>query len=159
MTDVTKMSLVKLTVLVVDDDDIQRLMCREALEQAGFNVLEAEDGLPALEIFRSKHIDILLLDVMMTELDGFETCRRIRSLDSGLHTPILMMTGLEDVESIDYAYRVGATDFVTKPINYSVLPRRVQYMHRATATAAELLENKYRLEAAQRMAGLKQSAY
>lgn len=154
MTDVTKISLVKLTVLVVDDDDIQRLMCREALEQAGFNVLEAEDGLPALEIFRSKHIDILLLDVMMTELDGFETCRRIRSLDSGLHTPILMMTGLEDVESIDYAYRVGATDFVTKPINYSVLPRRVQYMHRATATAAELLENKYRLEAAQRMAGL-----
>lgn len=143
-----------LTVLVVDDDDIQRLLCREALEQSGVTVLEANDGEPAIEVFNANHIDIILLDVMMLELDGFETCRRIRRLEKGRYTPILMMTGLEDVESIDYAYRVGATDFVTKPINHSVLPYRIQYMHRATATAAELLENKYRLETAQRMAGL-----
>ena len=90
----------------------------------------------------------------MLELDGFETCRRIRKLEGGEHVPVLMMTGLDDVESIDYAYRVGATDFVTKPINYAVLPRRVQYMHRATATAAELRESSRRLENAQRMANL-----
>ena len=144
----------KLTVLVVDDDDIQRVMCCEALKQAGFTVLEANDGLPALEIFNEQHIDLVILDVMMIELDGFETCRRIRTLESGEHTPILMMTGLDDVESIDHAYRVGATDFVAKPINYAVLPRRVQYMHRATATAAELRESSRRLENAQRMASL-----
>lgn len=143
-----------LTILVVDDDDIQRLMCREALEQSGFHVLEANDGGPAIEIFETNHIDIILLDVMMLELDGFETCRRIRALQKGQHTPVLMMTGLEDVESIDYAYRVGATDFVTKPINHAVLPHRIQYMHRATATAAALLDNEHRLETAQRMANL-----
>lgn len=143
-----------LSVLVVDDDDIQRLMCREALEQSGFTVLEANDGVPALEIFHSHTVDIILLDVMMLELDGFATCRQIRKSTSGRHIPILMMTGLEDVASIDHAYQVGATDFVTKPINYSVLPHRVQYMHRATTTAKALAESKYRLETAQRMAGL-----
>ena len=143
-----------LTVLVVDDDDIQRLMCCEALEAAGFKVLEANDGIPALEIFATQQVDLIILDVMMLELDGFETCRRIRQMPGGEYTPILMMTGLDDVESIDYAYRLGATDFVPKPINYAVLPRRVQYIHRATATAAELRESTRRLENAQRMASL-----
>ena len=143
-----------LTVLVVDDDDIQRLMCCEALETAGFEVLEANDGLPALKIFADQHVDLIILDVMMLELDGFETCRRIRQMPGGVHIPILMMTGLDDVESIDYAYRLGATDFVPKPINYAVLPRRVQYIHRATATAAELRDSTRRLENAQRMASL-----
>ena len=144
----------KLSVLVVDDDDIQRVMCCESLTQAGFNVVEANDGLPALEAFENQKIDLVILDVMMINLDGFETCRRIRKSPDGEHVPILMMTGLDDVESIDHAYRVGATDFVTKPINYSVLPRRVQYMHRATATAAELRDSSRRLENAQRMASL-----
>lgn len=146
--------LTKLSVLVVDDDDIQRVMCCESLTQAGFNVVEANDGLPALEAFENQKIDLVILDVMMINLDGFETCRRIRKSPEGKHVPILMMTGLDDVESIDHAYRVGATDFVTKPINYSVLPRRVQYMHRATATAAELRDSSRRLENAQRMASL-----
>ncbi|MEM7466119.1 MAG: EAL domain-containing protein [Pseudomonadota bacterium] len=144
----------QLSVLVVDDDDIQRVMSCEALEQTGFTVLEANDGIPALEIFENTHIDLVILDVMMLELDGFETCRRIRRFDKGRHTPILMMTGLEDVESIDHAYRVGATDFVTKPINLQVLPRRLRYMHRATQTAAELRDSTRRLENAQRMANL-----
>ena len=144
----------KLSVLVVDDDDIQRVMCCESLTQAGFNVVEANDGLPALEAFENQKIDLVILDVMMINLDGFETCRRIRKSPEGKHVPILMMTGLDDVESIDHAYRVGATDFVTKPINYNVLPRRVQYMHRATATAAELRDSTRRLENAQRMASL-----
>ena len=144
----------QLTVLVVDDDDIQRVMCCETLTQAGFEVLEANDGLPALEIFQNQRVELVILDVMMIELDGFETCRRIRAFENGQHIPILMMTGLDDVESIDQAYRAGATDFVPKPINYAVLPRRVQYMHRATATAAELRESSRRLENAQRMANL-----
>ena len=143
-----------LTVLVVDDDDIQRLMCCEALEAAGFKVLEANDGVPALEIFAAQQVDLIILDVMMLELDGFETCRRLRQMPGGEYTPVLMMTGLDDVESIDYAYRLGATDFVPKPINYAVLPRRVQYIHRATATAAELRDSTRRLENAQRMASL-----
>ena len=141
-------------VLVVDDDDAARLMARAALEQSGFDVLEAEDGKPAIEIFRDSHVDIVLLDVLMLEIDGFTACQAIREMESGQHVPILMMTGLDDVESIDRAYEVGATDFITKPINYSILSHRLRYMYRAAHTAGELRDSERRLEHAQQMARL-----
>ena len=117
--------------LVVDDDEAARLMTRIALEDAGFDVLEADDGVPALELFRSLPVDIVLLDVMMKRLDGFETCAAIRALPAGAVVPIVMMTGLEDVASINRAYDVGATDFETKPINYAALPHRARYILRS----------------------------
>jgi|LNFM01.1.fsa_nt_gb diguanylate cyclase (GGDEF)-like protein len=141
-------------VLVVDDDMAARLMTRIALEEGGFDVLEAEDGIPALDIFRSQKIDVVLLDVMMVELDGFATCAAIRQMPHGQHTPIMMMTGLDDTASINSAYDAGATDFVTKPINYGVLTHRVRYMLRSARNADELRRSESRLEKAQAMAKL-----
>ncbi len=141
-------------VLVVDDDMAARLMTRIALEEGGFEVLEAEDGVPALEIFRSQRIDVVLLDVMMLELDGFATCTAIRAMPHGQHTPVMMMTGLDDTASINSAYDAGATDFVTKPINYGVLTHRVRYMLRSARDADELRRSEARLEKAQAMAKL-----
>ena len=140
--------------LVVDDDEAARLMTRIALEDAGFEVMEADDGVPALELFRNLPFDIVLLDVMMKRLDGFETCAAIRALPAGATVPIVMMTGLEDVSSINRAYDVGATDFETKPINYAALPHRARYILRSARNAQALRDSEARLDEAQRLARL-----
>ena len=130
-------------VLLVDDDEMERFLHRQSLEPAGFEIVEAENGAAALEAFALTMPDIVVLDVVMPGMDGFAVCQAIRAMPAGRNTPILMATGLDDVESIDRAYRVGATDFIGKPISCPMLPHRIRYMLRA-----------YRLAEAQRIAGL-----
>ncbi len=145
---------VRRSVLVVDDEEVMRILARDALEQSGFTVTEAENGERALELFNAKPPDIVLMDVRMPVMDGFEACRSLRRLPSGKHTPILMMTGLEDVDSITRSYEVGATDFINKPINWVILGHRVEYMLRAGRSAEELRRSRARLENEQRIAHL-----
>jgi signal transduction histidine kinase len=128
-------------ILIVDDGMTIRLLVREALEQAGFLVEEAEDGRQALKMFQQLPPDLVLLDVMMPELDGFETCAALRKTPTGEHIPIVMLTGLEDESSIHKAYEVGATDFITKPINWVLLGHRVRYLLRASRAFDELRQN------------------
>ena len=118
-------------ILVVDDEKLTRLLERSALEQAGFVVEEAQNGAMALSAFERLKPDAVLLDVMMPELDGFSACARMRKLPGGDLTPIFIVTGLDDLESISRAYEVGATDFIAKPINWGVLGHHVRYMLRA----------------------------
>jgi signal transduction histidine kinase len=125
-------------VLVVDDDDTIRLLMRESLEHVGFAVEEAEDGVQALSAFERVRPDIVLLDVMMPRMDGFATCATLRTLPGGAHTPVLMVTRLNDIESIDRAYEAGATDFITKPLNWTILSHRVRYMLRASQVLGAL---------------------
>ncbi|MDH3451827.1 MAG: EAL domain-containing protein, partial [Gammaproteobacteria bacterium] len=126
------------TVLVVDDDGTTRLFAHQFLEQAGFRVLEAEDGLTALEVMQVERPDIILLDVEMPRLDGFGTCTQVRAIAEYATVPILMVTGLDDTQSIEKAYAAGATDFATKPINWTLLLHRLRYMLRAGSTITEL---------------------
>jgi len=119
-------------VLVVDDDPAVRVLMREFLEQDGFAVEEAADGPPALSAFERLRPDIVLLDVVMPSMDGFAVCTALRKLFGGEHTPIVMVTGLDDIESINRAYEVGATDFITKPINWVILGYRIRYILRAS---------------------------
>jgi len=139
-------------VLVVDDDPAMCLLASEALEAAGLEVLLADDGAEALELYRAERPDLVLMDVMMPVMDGFEACAGIRGLPGGEETPVVMMTGSDDVESINRAYDVGATDFITKPVNYLVLTQRVRYMLRAKRTADDLRESASLLESSQRVA-------
>ncbi len=152
----TETSLIreKSRILVVDDDRSARLLARSALELAHFEVFEAEDGKPAIEVFEANKIDMVLLDVVMKEMNGFEVCSVLRSLEAGRHVPIMMMTGLDDVDSVNQAYLAGATDFVIKPINFFVLTHRIRYLLRSARTAAQLRDSEARLENAQRMAKL-----
>ena len=129
-------------VLIVDDDPIVRGIARESLEEAGFEVSEAENGLEALEAVQENKPDIILLDVMMPEMDGFATCNILRKTSGCEMIPVLILTALDDVESINRAYEVGATDFITKPINWVILVQRVRYMTRA----ARMLNERKRLE-------------
>ena len=148
-------------VLVVDDDDTTRLLARRALELAGFRVVEAEDGVLALEALDAEAPDVVLLDVDMPRLDGFETCARIRARPGGDTLPILMATAFEDARSVDRAYAAGATDFTNKPINWSLLHHRIRYLLRGSETlkslrrtAEELSRSQASLESAQRIARL-----
>jgi len=128
-------------VLVVDDDVMIRMLARETMEQSGFMVEEAENGVQALAAVESLRPDVILLDVVMPELDGFSTCARLQQIPGGARTPVLMLTGLDDLESIDRAYEVGATDFVTKPINWAILGHRVRYMLRASRAIEDLRQS------------------
>ncbi len=117
-------------VLVVDDDDTFRLVARASLEAAGFWVEEAENGRLGMTRFAETRPDIVLLDILMPEMDGYDTCVAMRNLPEGRQTPIVMLTGVDDQESIERAYQVGATDFISKPVNYGVLKYRLQHILR-----------------------------
>jgi diguanylate cyclase (GGDEF)-like protein len=141
----------KATILVVDDDEMVRLLARETLEQAGFRVEDVDDGSKALAAFSRFRPDIVLLDVMMPGKDGYATCAEIREFPGGDDTQVLMMTGLNDIESIKRAYEVGSTDFITKPINWVVLGYRVHYMLRAKLAVDSLRRNEARFIDIQRI--------
>ncbi len=125
-------------ILVVDDDPTLRMLARATLEKAGFRVEEAEDGEQALRKFIRHHPAVIMMDVEMPKLNGYEACKRIREDAVGAHVPVLMVTGLEDIESVNRAYSAGATDFLSKPINWSLISHRVRYVLRASRTYQEL---------------------
>jgi signal transduction histidine kinase len=124
--------------LIVDDDAVNRLMARAALESVGWGVEEAENGREALVAFQQLHPDVVLLDIMMPGMDGFAACAALRKLSGGEHTPVLIMTGLDDYDSITRAYDAGATDFLTKPLNGLLLTHRVRYIARSSRVLQEL---------------------
>lgn len=139
-------------VLVVDDDDTTRMMATGFLSQAGFKVVEAESGAVAIDSCKQEKPDLIVLDVEMPGMDGFEVCTQVRGMAGFDHVPILMLTGLENDEYIDKAYDVGATDFASKPINWSLLCHRLRYLHRTSLSAIQIKKQQASLEEAQRIA-------
>ncbi|AWN72985.1 TPA: adenylate/guanylate cyclase domain-containing protein [Legionella anisa] len=125
-------------ILIVDDSATMRLITCDALTKVGFNVIQAENGEAALTLLKTTKPDAILLDVEMPGLNGFEVCAKIRKLPDLLYLPIMMVTGLEDYESVNKAFQVGATDFTTKPINPTLLGYRVRYMVRTNSYFQDL---------------------
>ncbi len=140
--------------LVVDDDFSLRISMGAALEKAGFEVVEADNGLAALPVFEEKKPDLVLLDVVMPKMDGFETCAAIRKLPGGEFAQILMVTGLNDFVSTEKAFEAGANDFVSKPINWVMLGHRGKYMLRAGRAFQDLIMSRRRLAKTQELAKL-----
>jgi diguanylate cyclase (GGDEF)-like protein/PAS domain S-box-containing protein len=138
-------------ILVVDDDSAGRRLTRATLVKAGFEVAEAANGRLALEQLNQGLPDLVLLDVSMPEIDGFTVCAELRKLPGGTRVPVIMMTGLDDVKSIERAFEVGASDFITKPINWAILSHRVRYILRASNAINELAQSQRRLSNAQRI--------
>jgi diguanylate cyclase (GGDEF)-like protein/PAS domain S-box-containing protein len=142
-------------ILLVDDDLSFRLVSREALRAAGFIVDEAVSGRQALEKIKQQIPDLVLLDAIMEEdLDGFKTCELLRAEQSMVDVPIVMSTGLGDINSINRAFDAGATDFIIKPLNYPIIIHRLHFILRAGRNTAELRNSKIQLTAAQRVARL-----
>lgn len=141
-------------LLAVDDDEMVRLLLNETLRDEGFIISEACNGLEALNLVKQNRPDIIVLDAVMPEMDGFDFLARIRETENLERLPVVMLTALEDVESINRAYHLGATDFVTKPINWITLPHRLTYILRATENLRELSRSRNALEEAQKLAKL-----
>jgi response regulator RpfG family c-di-GMP phosphodiesterase len=132
-------------ILIVDDDPIVRALMRATLEVDGYDIIEADDGDEACALYETSRPQLLIADVVMPRMDGFTLCRELRSRPQSAYVPILMATGLDDVPSITKAYEAGATDFISKPINWVVLGHRVRYMLRASHAFDELRQNRDRL--------------
>jgi diguanylate cyclase (GGDEF)-like protein len=139
-------------ILVVDDDPVNLLLTCQCLSAEGYSTIEAENGESAIKSFTEKSYDLVLLDVIMPGIDGFEVCRQLRGMPGGRQVPVLIMTGLDDDVSILKAYEAGATDFITKPITWSLLIHRIRYMLRANDAMHALAQSRTGLANAQRIA-------
>jgi class 3 adenylate cyclase/CheY-like chemotaxis protein len=113
--------------LVVDDSRVNRLVLTKQLTGLGLEVIEAEHGLAALEQLRAapSAIDLVLLDVMMPELDGYATLEALKADESIRHIPVIMVSGVEELDSVVRCIELGATDYLTKPINARILAARI----------------------------------
>jgi diguanylate cyclase (GGDEF)-like protein len=134
-------------VLIVDDDTGSRLLMRRALERAGFLISEAADGHAAVAAVEAGNCNAVLMDVEMPTMNGYQACQAIRSRPGGAHLPIMMVTGRDDVASINQSYQAGATDFLAKPINWNLLGHRVQYLVRGGRLVQQLEETEGRQRA------------
>lgn len=131
-------------VLVVDDDRVIRTILVKLLQKEGYQVIEADTGVSALVQYRQCMPDLVLLDAKMPGFDGFTCCQKIRQMATGQYVPILMVTGLEDDESVVRAFYSGATDYVTKPIRPSVVVGRARYLIRAARDRLALAQSEER---------------
>lgn len=139
-------------VLLVDDDEVNLLLTAAALRERGFDVTEANSGGDALAHLSARTPDVVVLDALMPELDGFETCSLLRATPGFESLPVLMLTGLDDEASINRAYQAGATDFFVKSPQWSLLEGRLRYLLRSSRTRLELERSKARLARAQDLA-------
>ncbi|MEP4544870.1 MAG: EAL domain-containing protein [Saccharospirillum sp.] len=115
-----------LLLVIEDEPAISQLICH-ALNKQGFETRVATSGEVGLDIHHDHQPDLVLLDVNLPGIDGFEVCAAIREARADRTTPIIMLTGADDVASISHAFELGATDFLTKPINLPLLVQRVRY--------------------------------
>ncbi len=122
----------KAKILVSDDDLNVRLLTRQCLEAEGMIVVEAANGPETLDVFVRERPDLVFLDVEMPGMSGLEVCKRIRKMPQGESIPIMIVTGSNDRQSIDQGFEAGATQYKTKPVNWSLLGRDVHYMLRAS---------------------------
>ena len=140
------------SILIVDDDDIVRTIMRAELETEGYIVTEAGDGLEGCEACWTSIPDLVICDVIMPKMDGFELCRQLRRHPSSVTVPILQMTSLDDASSIEKAYDAGATDFISKPLQWPILKNRVRYMLRSARAFDDLRRSQNALIAAREKA-------
>ena len=126
----------KSLVLVVEDDPAMSRFIRRTLELNDLAVVVAEDGPSALKIFQSRRPDLVVLDIGIPKMDGFEVCRRIKERDD--YAPVIMVTARDADEDIVRGFQVGAEDYLAKPFAGSVLVARVKSLLRRTRSLAGL---------------------
>ncbi|MBL1319738.1 MAG: EAL domain-containing protein [Methylophaga sp.] len=114
-------------LLVVDDELVGRIYIEKALQSEGYDVITAENGQQAYEMAKQHLPNMIIMDVMMPVMDGYQSCVAIRAEEQQLKVPILMLTGLDDIESVEKSFDSGATDFIVKPVNLAIFKQRVRH--------------------------------
>jgi DNA-binding response OmpR family regulator len=128
-----------LKIIFVDDDPILREFAVVNLTTEHATVATACDGEEALRVIEAFQPDIMLLDLEMPNMDGFEVLERLRASETWRRLPVIVVTGREDVGAVDRAFQAGATSFVVKPLNWRLLSYQIRYVQRAAASEAQLL--------------------
>ena len=113
------------TILIADDDSVSRKLLRRLLEQDGHTVHAAADGEEALEVFAEEAIDIVLLDIVMPGLDGISVLEQLKATPEASHVPVIMISALDDTESVVRCIEIGADDYLPKPFNPVILRARI----------------------------------
>jgi CheY-like chemotaxis protein len=111
-------------LLIVDDNKVNRLLLGRGLEQQGHTVDFAENGVQALEKLVRDHFDLVLLDIQMPEMDGFQVLERIIQDNELRYIPVIMTTAMEELDSVVRCIELGAEDYLTKPVNAVLLRAR-----------------------------------
>ena len=130
-------------VLIVDDDRTIRLALKNIFTSQKFLIFEARNGQQAISFCKQDAPDLILMDAIMPDVDGFQACKTIRALPNFNDTPILMITSLDDDEAINKAFSSGATDYITKPLNFTVLKERVSRLLQANRVEKRVKELAY----------------
>ncbi len=141
-------------ILLVEDAPEIRLLLSSGLKKAGYQVIQSKNGQEGVEAWQSQQPDLVLMDVSMPIMDGFEACKLIREQDVALATPVLMLTGSDDIHSINRAFEVGASDFITKPVNLPLLVQRIRYALRDAEREKELRHARNLQDSARALAGI-----
>ena len=122
-------------ILVVEDDKNTRKLLTTILKNHGYNTLEATNGEQALDVLDHNHVDLMVLDVMMPKMDGFELTKTLR--DSGSQLPILILSAKQNVVDIKQGFLVGIDDYLTKPFDFDVLLLRIKALLRRSKIVTE----------------------
>jgi PAS domain S-box-containing protein len=138
-------------ILIVDDDVTMRLLMYEALSEDGYKIDEVDNGPAAIEAIKASEPDMVLLDVKMPGMSGFEVCSEIRRLTGDIKISVVMVTGLDDSASIEKAFQLGATAFISKPINWDTFPYRIQYLLKARNAIVTLKQRELSLQHTERI--------
>ena len=130
----------RLTIIYADDDPILREFAQVHLASETVELLTASDGRELITLLASTRPDIILLDLEMPNMDGFDVLNHLAADEDLSRIPVIVVTGREDVAAIDRAYKAGATSFVVKPMNWRQLSYQIRYVHRTAGNEARLLE-------------------
>jgi diguanylate cyclase (GGDEF)-like protein len=147
-------------ILLVDDTVTERMIMTALLKNLGYEIVSAENGQQALDLYNKEYFDLVLLDVVMPVMDGYETSRQIRAMSKTEYdwTPIILLSGRTEPNDIATGIKAGADDYLTKPVDLVILSAKMQAMQRIATMRQRLLEISAELEEAnaslQRMANV-----
>lgn len=146
------------SILIVDDSPLNRDLLNRRLKQHGYRVRKAESGREAIEAMRAEAFDLVLLDILMPDMDGYQVLREIKADDTLRPIPVLMISALEDMESIARCIEMGAEDYLPKPSHPALFKARVrasldrkQLYDRERRLIDQLQQNRTRLEQLERL--------
>jgi len=112
-------------ILIVDDDATNRMVLGAYLKNDGFQIVSANDGKTAVDLFQSESPDLILMDIMMPVMDGYESTIQIKSLSGDRFIPIIFLTAMTDEKALTRCVEVGGDDFLTKPYNRTILKSKI----------------------------------
>jgi DNA-binding response OmpR family regulator len=134
-----------LKILVADDTDADRLILETIVRKEGHQVFSAKNGLEAVAIFKQENPDIVLMDALMPELDGFDAARQIKDLAGDELVPIIFLTSLQDTESLVHCLDAGGDDFLSKPYNRVILKAKIKSFNRMRGLHSTMISQRDQL--------------